>query len=43
MDVIMQRNIAGITDMAISIQKSGAEGKEREHARSKGLYHQEDM
>lgn len=33
----------GITDIAISIQKSGATVKERGHTRSKGLYHQADM
>ena len=41
--MIMCRNVAGITDMAISIQKSGATVKEREHARSEGLYRQTDM
>ena len=39
----LRRNVAGITDIAISIQKSGATVKERGHTRSKGLYHQEDM
>ena len=43
MAIIMWRNVAGITDIAISIQKSGATVKERGHTRSKGLYHQEDM
>lgn len=41
--IIMWRNVAGITDIAISIQKSGATVKERGHTRSKGLYHQADM
>ncbi|MFR3159950.1 MAG: hypothetical protein ACLTOK_17105 [Anaerobutyricum soehngenii] len=43
MAIIMWRNVAGITDIAISIQKSGATVKERGHTRSKGLYHQADM
>ncbi len=39
----MQQNVAGITDMAIFIQKSGAAAKERERAHSEGLYNQADL
>ena len=43
MAMIMWRNVAGITDMAISIQKSGATAKERECVHSEGLYHPADV
>ena len=43
MAMIMWRNVAGITDIAISIQKSEATAKERECVHSEGLYHPADV